>query len=113
MDQSAEFDMSRKEQRGARKALVVGTVTAVLGGICIVCCLLSVALTRASIAPHSPSIYVCAGLMTTPRWRVGVAWHSPISSYHSPLAASPYAICGHVPWPRIPHALHGEWMLPP
>ena len=100
-------------RKGQQRALVIGTVTAVLGGICIGCCPLSVALTRASIIPHSPSIYVCAGLVTTSRWQVGVAWHSPLSSYLSPLAASPYAICEHIPWPGTPRAFYGEWMLPP
>jgi hypothetical protein len=58
---------------------------------------------------------VCAGIMTIPSTKIGVAWYSPISSYLPPLMQSPYVACVEVPymWVSTLPSISGEWVFPP
>jgi hypothetical protein len=55
----------------------------------------------------------CVGWTTTPRFQVGLAWTSPISSYMPPLMMSRYKVCVDIPSGLAPRRINGEFMLPP
>jgi hypothetical protein len=97
-----------------RTAVTIGVLAVI--GACVGCCLLSTLVVGGSSLSRISgglSIHACAGVATNPRLQAGVAWYSPLSSYRGPLAASPYAVCADIPWPRMPRSLHREWMFPP
>jgi hypothetical protein len=108
----------RTPARSAHRWKKVGRVALLVGGLVVVCagaCLVAGVLAgRRPGAPSAPglTVHVCAGLVTDPRWRVGVGWYSPLSSYRGPLASSPYALCADVPWPFRTRQLSGEWLIP-
>jgi hypothetical protein len=108
--------MSNQRRRGLRRSLAIPISALALMGPCIGCCLLSTLVIRSNALSGismGPSIHACIGVTTTPRLQAGIAWYSPLSSYRGPLAASPYAVCADVPWPRMPRSLHREWMFSP
>jgi hypothetical protein len=108
--------MSEKQKRGSGKRRAVTIVVLALTGACIGCCLVSTLVVRGRVVSRISgglTVHVCAGVVTKPRLQAGMAWYSPLSSYRGPLAASPYAVCADIPWPRMPRSLHGEWMFPP
>lgn len=85
-----------------------------LGLLLTLCCLLCcAALLALRPAPGGLGVTWCAGVVTAPRWQIGVTWVSPLSSYLPPLTYSPYAVCVNVPQARLPGRLAGEWMFPP
>jgi hypothetical protein len=108
--------MSNKRRRRQSKSLAVTIGALALLGTCVGCCLLSALVVGGSSLSRIAgglSIHACAGVATNPRLQAGIAWYSPLSSYRGPLAASPYAVCADIPWPRMPRSLHREWMFPP
>jgi hypothetical protein len=96
-----------------RRLIIIGG--SVAAAACTGCCVL--ALVASGIASRSGTgglrVDVCAGLVTSPRLQVGVAWYSPLASYRGPLTASPYAVCTGIPVSSMPTRLYGEWMFPP
>lgn len=59
------------------------------------------------------STNLCAGWTTTPRFQLGIAWVSPLSSYMPPLQVSRYKLCVDLPPGLSPKRINGEFMLPP
>jgi hypothetical protein len=108
--------VSKDRGRWRRRPLLAVLVVGALAAACLCCCLVPATLVgRSDLSGVSTglSIQFCVGVVTTPRLQVGVAWYSPLSSFRGPLAGSPYAFCGDVPWPKTPRSLYGEWMFPP
>jgi hypothetical protein len=102
-----------KRRRWWRKAVIVGLTVVAVSVACAGTCLSVGAAARlASGGTPGLGVHACAGLVTQPRWQVGVAWYAPLSSYRGPLAYSPYALCADVPWSGTPKHLYGEWLIP-
>ena len=57
---------------------------------------------------------VCAGVVTRPRFQVGVGWQLAMMSMTPPrVVSSPYAVCIDLPvWPPV-FPSRAEWMFPP
>ncbi len=84
-----------------------------LGGIALLCLFCCAALLVLRPAPGGLGVMWCAGVVTAPRWQVGVAWVSPLSSYLPPLTLSPHTVCVTMQQSRLPRRLSGEWVFPP
>jgi len=91
-----------------------------LGAVLLFCCCCAagvLVLGKPGIGPGWSGIngQVCAGFATTPRFQVGIAWYTLISSYYPPLMMSPYVVCVEVPWSLAQTwpSMAGQVVLPP
>jgi hypothetical protein len=104
-----------KPNRRGRTCLWI--VLAGAGSICLImaaCVVISTISQQSSPAGTLP-LYVCAGWTTTPTTQVGIAWASPVVSYHPPIMSSPTAVCGNIPFlgTLFPGNLVGQIAFPP
>ncbi|MBN1180072.1 MAG: hypothetical protein JXD18_12740 [Anaerolineae bacterium] len=111
----ADLTLQARQPRQNRKILFVLLALVVVLSCCSGC--LAALVLSGRVAPSAGtaglSVHVCGGLATVPRWQVGVAWYSPLSSYRGPLGFSPYAVCVDVPVSAMPTSLWREWVFPP
>ncbi|MBE2199103.1 MAG: hypothetical protein IAE79_10865 [Anaerolinea sp.] len=56
-------------------------------------------------------VQVCAGIVTSSPWQVGVAWVSPISSYLPPIMTLPTKACVNLPPALSPARINGELVI--
>lgn len=84
--------------------------------VCIVCllgtCLLTAVANRSGMSTVL-SVQTCLGVVTKPRFQMGLAWASPISSYRPPLMFSRYKVCVELPPSLAPTTINGEFAFPP
>lgn len=90
------------------KWLLSGTVVLIISLSCIVLLLVG----NSSAVPGL-STNLCVGWTTTPRFQLGIAWVSPLSSYMPPLMISRYKLCVDLSPGLAPRRINGEFMLPP
>ena len=110
----ADSEIDRRPRRFQPGAAAIAMILLAAVLACLVAAL-SLNWYAASTPSAGLPVTACAGFVLTPHLQIGAAWQSPLSSYLSPLATSPFAACVHLPhaWVAPTRTIHTwEWLWP-